>query len=96
MSEKILIPKVLYDDMVKYIQCHFDPTCRKEYERIQAGIRIKESNMRRRNLFTAYKTEKDPGTVEMLRQAYLDETGIPSHGRWSEETDIAIRNRTLD
>ena len=96
MSGKIQISEDLFDAMVNYIRCHFDPVHSEEYNRICSGIRLKESNMRRHNLFTAYKTEKDPDTVEMLRQAYLDETGIPSHGRWDAETDVAIRNRELD
>ena len=96
MSGKIQIPKDLYDAMVDYVQRHFDPMDREQYGWICNGIRIKESNMRRHNLFSAYKTEKDPDTVEMLRQAYLNETGIPSHGRWNEEADIAIRTRQTD
>ncbi len=96
MSGRIQITKDLYDAMVHYIQHHFDPVCREEYSRICAGISLKESNIRRRNLYSAYKTEKDPDTIEMLRQAYFDETGIPSHGRWDLETDIAIRNSLID
>jgi hypothetical protein len=96
MSTKIQIAKDLYDAMVHYIQHHFDPVCHEEYSRICAGIRLKESNIRRRNLFCAYKTEKDPDTAEMLRQAYLDESGIPSHGRWDAETDISFRNSPIE
>lgn len=96
MSGKIQIKKDLYDAMVHYIQHHFDPACSEQYSKICAGICLKESNIRRRNLFSAYKIEKDSDTVEMLRQAYLDETGIPSHGRWEAETDYAIRNRLTD
>lgn len=96
MTGRIQIAKDLYDAMVNYIQHHFDPAYREEYLRISAGIKLKENNIRRRNLFTAYKTEKDPDTIEMLRQAYLDESGIPSHGRWGAETDTALRNNRMD
>jgi hypothetical protein len=39
------------------------------------------------DLYSAYKTESDPETREMLRISYLDKAGIPSHGRWEEETE---------
>ena len=92
MSKSIQIPVDLYEAMVSYIRSHYDSADRDLYQWICNGIRIKESNMIRRNLFSAYKMEKDPETKEILRQTYLDETGISSHGRWSAETDIAIRN----
>lgn len=92
VGKNIQIPRSLYDAMVDYIHCHFDPCDRERYKWICNGISLKESNMIRHNLFSAYKAEKDPETTEMLRQAYLDETGIPSHGRWEAQTDIAIRN----
>ena len=42
-------------------------------------------------LIQEYKAETDPETREMLRIAYLDEAGIPSHGRWGEETEKSFR-----
>ena len=96
MSRKIQISKDLFDAMANYIRDHFDPLCSEEFSRICSGIWLKESNLRRHNLFTAYKTEKEPDTMEMLRLAYLDESGIPSHGRWDAETNVAIRKMQLD
>ena len=92
MGKNIQIPLDLYEAMVTYICNHYDPVDRDLHQWICNGIRIKERNIIRRNLFSAYKTETDSETKETLRQAYLDETGIPSHGRWSAEIDIAIHN----
>ena len=56
--------------------------------------------MVRRNLFSAYKMETDPETKEILRQAYLDETGMVSskmlsmvHARVSLQGHHNICNR---
>jgi len=92
MSNRTQISKSLYDAMVEYIRCHYDPADRDRFNWICNGIRLKEQNSIRHNLFTAYKTEKDPETAEILRQAYLDQSGIPSSYRWDHQCDETMHN----
>ena len=87
MDKRIQIPLSLFEKMVGYIQDHYDPSDHERYTRIMLGIENKRQAEIRRNLYTAYKTEKDPTTKEALRVSYLDKAGIPSHGRWDEETE---------
>jgi hypothetical protein len=87
MEKRIQIPLKLYELMVNYIQDHYDPTDRQRFWAIHNGIEQKRKAEIRHNLYSAYKTTSDPETREILRTSYLDEAGIPSHGRWGEETD---------
>ena len=91
MEKRIQIPQALYSLMVEYIQDHYDPDDRQRFMRIRNGIEQKQQAKIRRNLYSAYKTETDPETREMLRTSYLDKAGIPSHGRWGEETEKSFR-----
>ena len=87
MEKRIQIPRALYSLMVEYILDHYDPSDRQRFMKIRAGIEEKQQAEIRRNLYSAYKAEVDPETREMLRVSYLDKAGIPSHGRWGEETE---------
>ena len=91
MEKRIQIPQALYSLMVEYIQDHYDPDDRQRFMRIRNGIEQKQQAKIRRNLYSAYKAETDPETREMLRNSYLDKAGIPSHGRWGEETEKSFR-----
>ena len=91
MEKRIQIPQALYSLMVEYIQDHFDPDDRQRFMQIRIGIEQKQQAEIRRNLYSAYKTEADPDTREMLRTSYLDKAGIPSHGRWGEDTEKSFR-----
>ena len=87
MGKRIQIPLYLYDLMVAYIQDHYDPADRDRFFSIQSGVKAKQDAEIRRNLYSAYKRETDLETREILRVSYLDKAGIPSHGRWDEETE---------
>ena len=87
MEKRTQLPLALYELMVDYILDHYDPQDQERFRMISAGIERKRDAEIRRNLYSAYKTESDPETREMLRISYLDKTGIPSHGRWGEETE---------
>ena len=91
MEKGIQIPQALYSLMVEYIQDHYDPNDRQRFMQIRNGIERKRQAEIRRNLYSAYKAEADPETREMLRTSYLDKAGIPSHGRWGEETEKSFR-----
>ena len=96
MEKRIQIPQVLYSLMVEYIQDHYDPDDRQRFMRIRSGIEEKQQAEIRRNLYSAYKAEADPEIREMLRISYLDKAGIPSHGRWGEETEKSFREGNFD
>lgn len=96
MEKRIQIPQALYSLMVEYIQDHYDPEDQQRFMRIQYGIEQKRKAEIRRNLYSAYKTETDPEIREMLRISYLDEAGVPSHGRWGEETEKSFREGNFD
>ena len=91
MEKRIQIPQALYSLMVDYILDHYDPDDRQRFMKIRNGIEQKQQAEIRRNLYSAYKTETDPETREMIRASYLDKVGIPSHGRWGEETEKSFR-----
>ena len=91
MEKRIQIPQALYSLMVEYIYDHYDPDDQQRFMRIRNGIEQKQQAEIRRNLYSAYKTETDPETREMIRASYLDKVGIPSHGRWGEETEKSFR-----
>jgi hemerythrin-like domain-containing protein len=91
MEKRIQIPASLYEAMVDYIQNHYDPCCKEQYYFIYRGVMNKQEAEIKRNLYSAYKAEKDPDTREMLRQSYLDKAGIPSHGRWTEQAEEEFR-----
>lgn len=92
MEKRIQIPLMLYELMINYIQDHYDLSDSQRFWTIQKGIEQKRNAEIRRNLYSAYKTETDPKTREILRASYLDEAGIPSHGRWNEETELYFKN----
>jgi hypothetical protein len=92
MGNRIQISRDLFDAMAYYVQNHYDPMEREKYAWICNGIQMKRQNEIRHNLFSAYKTEKDPETADVLRQAYLDQSGIPSSYRWAYQCDEAIRH----
>lgn len=96
MEKRIQIPLALYSLMVEYIQDHYDPDDRQRFMKISAGIEAKQQAEIRRNLYSAYKTQADPDLREMLRISYLDKAGVPSHGRWSEETEKNFREGNFD
>jgi len=96
MEKRIQIPLALYSLMVEYIQDHYDPGDRQRFMRIRNGIEQKQQAEIRRNLYSAYKAETDPETREMLRVSYLDNAGIPSHGRWGEDTEKNFREGNFD
>lgn len=96
MEKRIQIPQELYSLMIDYIQAHYDPRDRKRYMQICDGIERKQQAEIRRNLYSAYKSETDPETREMLRTSYLDKAGVPSHGRWGEETERNFREGNFD
>ena len=91
MEKRIQIPLALYSLMVDYIQDHYDPDDRQRFMKIRAGIEEKQQAEIRRNLYSAYKAESYPEAREMLRISYLDKAGVPSHGRWGEETEKNFR-----
>lgn len=86
MEKRIQIPLVLYEMMVEYIQNHYDPNDQQHYSKILRGIEEKKEAEIRHNIYSAYKNQTDPSVRETLRQSYLDKVGIPSHGRWDEES----------
>lgn len=91
MEKRARIPLKLYEMMVGYIQDHYDPYDKQRYMAISHGILMKREAEIRRNLYSAYKTETDPVTREMLRTSYPDKAGVPSHGRWSEQAEQHFR-----
>ena len=96
MEKRIQIPLALYSLMVDYIQDHYDPDDQQRFMKISAGIEAKQQAEIRRNLYSAYKTQADPDLREMLRISYLDKAGVPSHGRWGEETEKNFREGNFD
>ena len=96
MEKRIQISLKLYEMMVAYIQDHPDPSDLQRFMAIRHGIDMKRDAEIRRNLYSAYKTETDPETREMLRASYLNKAGIPSHGRWNEEAECRFREANFD
>ncbi len=96
MEKRTQIPLKLYEMMVGYIKDHYDPSDKQRYMEISHGIQMKREAEIRRNLYSAYKTEADPVTREMIRTSYLDKVGIPSHGRWSEQAELHFREGLFD
>ncbi len=96
MEKRIQIPQSLYEMMIGYIYDHYDPADRQRFLAIRDGVERKREAEIRRNLYSAYKTEADSDTREMLRTAYLDKAGVPSHGRWSKLTDELFRKGNFD
>ncbi len=96
MEKRIQIPLALYSLMVEYIQDHADPNDYERFMKIRAGIEAKQQAEIRRNLYTAYKTQTDPDLREVLRISYLDKAGVPSHGRWGEETEKSFREGNFE
>ena len=96
MDKRIQIPLALYEAMVGYIGDHYDPHDRSRFDYIQKEVKRKREAESRRNMYSAYKSQADPEEREKLRQAYLDEVGIPSHGRWGEETEAQFRKGNFD
>ena len=96
MNKRIQIPAELYSLMVDYIQDHYDPADSQRFNAISAGIKAKQDAEIRRSLYSAYKTQADPEAREVLRQSYLDKAGVPSHGRWSEKTEVLFREGNFD
>ena len=95
MVKRIQIPLALYELMVSYIQDHYNPADHKRYCKIMAGVEEKRNAEIRHNLYSSYKTQSDPELREMLRISYLDKAGVPSHGRWDEETEEKFREHEL-
>ena len=93
MVKRIQIPLSLYELMVSYIQDHYNPADHKRYWKIMTGVEEKRNAEIRHNLYSSYKTQSDPDLREMLRISYLDKAGIPSHGRWEEETEEKYREQ---
>ena len=96
MEKRIQIPQALYSLMVDYILDHYDPNDQQRFTQIYNGIERKRQAELRHNLYSAYKTETDTESREMLRISYLDKAGIPSHGRWEEETEMKYREGKFD
>ena len=96
MEKRIQIPLKLYELMVDYIQDHYDPTVSQRLWTIRNGIAQKRNAEIRHNLYSAYKTTSDPETREVLRTSYLDEAGVPSHGRWTEKMELDFKNGIFD
>ncbi len=96
MNKRIQIPLSLYENMIGYIQDHFDKNDQTRFYEILKGIEAKREAEIRRNLYTAYKSEVEPVTREMLRNSYLDKAGVPSHGRWDEDTEVKLRKGNFD
>ncbi len=96
MEKRTQIPLKLYEMMVSYIQDHYDPSDKQRFMAITHGIQMKSDAEIRRNLYSAYKTENDPVTREMLRTSYLDKAGIPSHGRWSQRAEELFREESFN
>ena len=96
MEKRTQIPVSLYEAMIDYIQKHYDPSCKEQYLFIYRGVISKQDAEIKRNLYSAYKTEKDPDTREMLRLSYLDKAGIPSHGRWTREVEEEFKKGNFD
>ena len=92
MDKRIQIPLRLYELMVSYVDDHYDSADSQRFWAIRKGVEQKRNAEIRRNLYSAYKTESDPETREILRSSYLDEAGIPSHGRWNKETELNFKN----
>jgi len=96
MEKRIQISLKLYELMVDYIQDHYDPTDIQRFWTIRNGIVQKRNAEIRHNLYSAYKTTSDPETREVLRTSYLDEAGVPSHGRWTEKTELDFKDGIFD
>ena len=64
MLKRIQIPQVQYDLMVSYIQDHYDPDDACRYHKIMSEIEEKQMAMLRHNLYTIYKSSKEPETKE--------------------------------
>ena len=96
MEKRIQIPLSLYETMIDYIQDHYDPLDQKRYMFIINGVKNKHDAEIRRNLYAAYKSQTDKNTREILRQAYLNAAGVPSHGRWNEQVEENYHNGNFD
>ena len=96
MEKRIQISLKLYELMVDYIQDHYDPTDSQRFWTIRNGIVQKRNAEIRHNLYSAYKTTSDPETREVLRTSYLDEAGVPSHGRWTKKTELDLKDGIFD
>ena len=96
MEKRIQIPLSLYEMMVGYIHDHYDPADQQRFRKILSGVERKREAEIRHNLYSAYKTQPDPEVREMLRGSYLDKAGVPSHGRWGEETECKFREGNYD
>ena len=81
MKEKIQIPAMLFHQMVLYIMDHEDTSDRR-YQTIMAGIDRKMENLRRHDLYTAYKLASTVEEREAARQQYLDTTGMHPSFQW--------------
>lgn len=90
MDKRIQIPARLYEQMVSYIDNHYDPRDSSRYAAIQHGIEQKRAAEIRHNVYSSYKTADDPDTREMLRQSYLEKSGVT--GIWSDEFDRQIKD----
>ena len=96
MEKKIQIPLELFETMVAYIQDHFDALDSKRYNYICRGVENKRQAEIKHNLYSAYKAQTNSETREILRHAYLDQAGIPSHGRWDAQGENQFRQRTFN
>ena len=95
MKKRIQIPLKLYELMVDYIQDHYDSADSQRFWTIYKGIEQKREAEIRHNLYSAYKTVSELETREILRTSYLDKAGIPSHGRWDEETELNFKKERM-
>lgn len=90
MEKRIQIPVQLYEQMVSYIRNHYDPLDSSTYTAIQQGIEKKRDAEFRRIIYSSYKTADNPDTREMLRQLYLENSGVT--GIWSAEVERQIKD----
>ena len=90
MKKRIQIPVRLYEQMVSYIRNHYDSLDSSTYYAIQQGVERKRDAEIRHSIYSSYKTSDDPDTREMLRQSYLEKSGIT--GIWGEELERKIKD----
>lgn len=74
----------LFEAIMEYISIHpdwSDPN----YRFVSQGIQNKLKAMLRHNLYTLYKTTYSDDIRKFAINAYLDEIGVPSAFRWSDD-----------
>jgi len=86
---KIQIEKELFLDLVVYAYRHEDPRDL-QYNRIMKGVQEKIDAMKRREVYSQYKSGATDEIRSEARQAYLDMIGCHKDFRWPDDMDVNI------